>query len=79
MLDVLSLIMKRTMLQHDSMFYYRMIVIQLFLIYPLCAKPDYLSPMGNNSNPGTIERPWWTLQTAAGKRIPGVTLLIPVR
>ena len=76
MVDVLNLIMKRTMLQHDSMFYYRMIVIQLFLIYPLCAKPDDLSPMGNNSNPGTIERR--TLQTAAGKRAPGDTLLIRV-
>jgi len=36
----------------------------------------YLSPSGSNDNPGTIERPWRTLQTAAGKMSPGDTLLM---
>lgn len=39
--------------------------------------PDYyVSPQGNNANPGTIGQPWQTIQFAAGKLVAGDTVYI---
>ncbi|NQT26522.1 right-handed parallel beta-helix repeat-containing protein [candidate division KSB1 bacterium] len=53
-------------------------IVWILLVYtePLFGHIYYLSPSGDNNNPGTIEAPWRTLQTAAGKMSPGDTLLI---
>jgi parallel beta-helix repeat protein len=36
----------------------------------------YVAPAGNNSNPGTIDRPWRTIQRAADVMTPGSTVYI---
>ena len=50
----------------------------LFLLYPvqLHAATYYVSPSGSNSNPGTREQPWQTIQYAVDKTVPGDTVLV---
>jgi parallel beta-helix repeat protein len=43
---------------------------------PIIAGTYYVSPSGNNSNPGTISSPWKTIGKAAGIVLPGDTVYI---
>jgi parallel beta-helix repeat protein len=40
------------------------------------AQPYYVSPSGNDANPGTFSKPWRTIRKAASKVLPGDTVYI---
>jgi len=47
--------------------YLLMIIIIAIFIIPIQAKEYYISPTGNDSNPGTIEKPWKTIKKVNGE------------
>lgn len=53
------------------------VIIAVSLMPTVCrAATYYVSPSGNDSNPGTIDRPWQTLQKAADTVVAGDTVLV---
>jgi len=50
--------------------------MQLMLTAPTVAAIYYVSPSGNNANPGTLAEPWKTIQRAVNAATPGTTILV---
>ena len=48
----------------------------MFLIAPMSAATYYVSPSGNDSNPGTSDSPFRTVQRGASQAAPGDTVLL---
>ena len=55
-----------------------LICIIFFTFCPrgVVAATYYVSPSGSNSNPGTQEQPWQTIQYAVDKTVPGDTVIV---
>src|SRR5258708_17371140 len=53
------------------------ILLQLGLAFPVFGQPYYVAPTGSDGNPGTLKKPFATIQRAqqAGRQKPGPALL----